>query len=76
VGDVAFPLKTYILKPYQDHRAKGTMWKASLIMCFPDPGEWWKMYLEYQVRNLKFIRELYYHCRRMRTKLICDLYFA
>jgi hypothetical protein len=25
VGDVAFPLKTYILKPYQDHRAKGTM---------------------------------------------------
>jgi hypothetical protein len=47
MGDVAFPLKTYLLKPSQDRRAEGTMRKAPSIICFPDPGEWWKMHLEY-----------------------------
>jgi hypothetical protein len=47
VGDVAFPLKTYLLKPYPRSQSKRDNEKASSIICFPDPREWWKMYLEY-----------------------------
>jgi hypothetical protein len=47
VGDEPFPLKTYLMRPYQDCRAKGTMRRASSIIGFPEPEEWWKMHLEY-----------------------------
>jgi len=42
MGDVAFRLKTYLLKPYPGSQSKGDNEKS-----FPDPGEWWKMLLEY-----------------------------
>jgi hypothetical protein len=37
VRDVAFPLNTYSM----------TMRRVSSIIGFPEPGEWWKMHLEY-----------------------------
>jgi hypothetical protein len=47
MGDKAFPLKTYLLKPYPGSQSKGDNEKISSIICFPDPGYWWKMHLEY-----------------------------
>jgi len=39
------------------------MRRASSITIFPEPGEWWKMHLEYYARNFKCIRGPYNHCR-------------
>ena len=47
VGDRAFRLKTYLVRPYRDCKAKGTMRRASSIIGLPEPEEWWNMHLEY-----------------------------
>jgi len=47
MGDKAFPLKTYLLKHYPGSRSKCDNEKISSIICFFDPGYWWKMHLEY-----------------------------
>jgi hypothetical protein len=47
MGDKAFPLKTCLLKPHPGSQSKGDNEKTSSIICFPDPGYWWKMHLEY-----------------------------
>jgi hypothetical protein len=47
VGDEAFPLKTYFLRPYSGSQTKGTMRKVSSIIGFPETREWWKIHLEY-----------------------------
>jgi hypothetical protein len=47
VGDEAFPLKTYLIRPYPGSQRKGTMGRAYSIIGFPEPGVWWKMHLQY-----------------------------
>ena len=47
VGDEAFPLKTYLMRPYPGSQSKGAMRRASSVIGFPEPEEWWKMHLEY-----------------------------
>jgi hypothetical protein len=32
------------MRPYWDCKAKGTVRRASSIIGFPEPGEWWKMH--------------------------------
>jgi hypothetical protein len=42
VGDEAFPLKSCLTR----RKAKRTVRKATSIIGFPEPEEWWKMYFE------------------------------
>jgi len=47
VGDEAFPLKTYLLRPYPGSQSKGDNKKIIFNYGFPEPEEWWKTHLEY-----------------------------
>ena len=46
-GDEAFPRKTYLLKPYPGSQSKADNEKSIFSYMFSDPGECWKMHLEY-----------------------------
>jgi hypothetical protein len=47
------------MRPYQNRKAKGTRRRAYSIIGFSKPEDWWKMRLEYQARNFKFIKGLH-----------------
>jgi len=51
VGDETFPLKTCKMRPYPGSQSKGDCGKSIFNYRFPEPGEWWKMHLEYEDTN-------------------------
>jgi len=72
VGDKAFPLETYLMRPYPGSQSKGKNEKSIFnYRFFPSQKNGGKYIWSIKSEILKFIKGPYNHCRRMRT-----LFFA
>jgi hypothetical protein len=76
MGDEAFPLKTYVLKPYPESQSKGDNEKSIFSYMLSRSRRVVENAFGILSQKFRIYRGPYNHCRRMRTTLIFLLIFC
>jgi hypothetical protein len=72
----AFPLKTYLKRPYPGSQSKGDKEKSIFNYRLSQAKRVMENGFRILSQKFKFIRGLYNHCRKMRTTLFMRLVFC